>query len=219
MTTENWLPVTGYEGLYAVSDMGRVRSEGRHVPRRAISGSVYAVSDTLYINERIIKQQINLEGYYTVCLCRNGGHTKYTVHTIVLKAFRSLPAEGEVTRHLDSNKLNNNLSNLKWGTQSENIHDQVDAGTHRNASKTHCKRGHEFTQENTRNITGTTHRRCRECDRVRQGHNKRSETHCRNGHERTPENTTGRKRCRICKNERDLESYHRRKELKNAKAH
>lgn len=85
-----------------------------------------------------------------------------------------------------------------------------------NAVKTHCKRGHEFTPENTRiqiGHKGKQMRNCRTCERerrppvVRTVPLKGSKTHCKNGHEYTPENTyiipsSGSKTCRTCVRER-----------------
>lgn len=58
------------------------------------------------------------------------------------------------------------LTHLYVGTQRDNIHDIIDRGrfkTH-NSVKTHCKHGHEFTEENTALVNGK-HRRCRACRR------------------------------------------------------
>ena len=68
------------------------------------------------------------------------------------------------TRHLDGNPASNTLANLKYGTSSENSFDTVQHGNHRNARKTHCRRQHEYTAENTYYFDGR--RYCRECHRI-----------------------------------------------------
>ena len=72
--------------------------------------------------------------------------------------------------HNDGDFENNRLSNLRWGTKSENTLDSVKHGTHNNARKTRCPQGHEYTEENTYIVTrksgprkGKKDRICRTC--------------------------------------------------------
>jgi hypothetical protein len=60
------------------------------------------------------------------------------------------------------------LTNLRWGTKSENARDQIKHGVHPEASKTCCPAGHAYSPENTYIRPGTTHRRCRTCTRENQ---------------------------------------------------
>jgi hypothetical protein len=69
--------------------------------------------------------------------------------------------------HIDGDKQNNRADNLRWGTRSENILDQVSMGRHRSARKTHCAQGHEFTAENTYRWRPDSQRVCRACRRAR----------------------------------------------------
>ena len=132
-TAERWLPVPGYEGLYLVSDWGRVRS----LPRATTSG-------------RILKlQPANKLGHLSVALSRQGVVRRHLVHRLVMEAFVGPCPEGQQVRHWDGNPANNKLSNLLYGTPSEDGYDRVRHGTHPNAAKTHCKYGHKFTPENT----------------------------------------------------------------------
>jgi hypothetical protein len=70
-----------------------------------------------------------------------------------------------VARHLNGNPADNRLANLQWGSLLENAADTRRHGTHNNGSKTHCKRGHEFTEANTF-WDRTGKRECRECRRA-----------------------------------------------------
>lgn len=158
---ERWMPVPGWEDCYSVSDCGRVRSEARTVLRR--NGRIFTV------REYILKPQIHQSGHPLVRLSEDGRGRTYTVHLLVMEAFVGpRPADME-TRHLDGNAANNNLSNLCYGTRSENIYDQVRHGVHINGQKSHCKNGHPFTPDNTRvrkRLGGG--RQCKQCEHDRQ---------------------------------------------------
>lgn len=147
MSEERWAPVPGY-GRYQVSDQGNVRSN--RTPRL---------------------KPIPLRGHLKVNLYYEGSRwaTGHYIHRLVADAF--VEGAGPVVRHLDGNPLNNVWTNLAWGTQSDNILDAVQHGTHNNARKTHCKRGHELTPENTR-IVGKGRRNCRTCQRAAQARRK-----------------------------------------------
>jgi hypothetical protein len=150
MTTENWLPVPGYEGHYEVSDLGRVRSlkPGR---------------------QRVLESQSD-RGYRRVALSLNAAEWRPRVHQLVALAFLGPAPEGLEVCHRDGVRDNNVPSNLKYGTSAENRADAIAHGTHNMARKTHCLRGHEFTQENTSMIklrTGSMARRCKACSRER----------------------------------------------------
>lgn len=155
--TEEWRSVVGYEGLYEVSDQGRVRSLDREVwnPRGFVA------------NRRgvTLRPAPNHGGYPLVTLY-SGGRTRKTiqVHKLVLEAFVAPKPPGTEARHRDGNPENNVPSNLMWSTHSKNIKDQIRHGTHNMGSRTHCKRGHEFTPENTAQYGHS--RVCRTCRRA-----------------------------------------------------
>lgn len=141
---EEWRPVPGWEGRYEVSDHGRVRSltsTGRaRAPRKPAVGK----DDRLYVP-----------------LWRDDECTNYPVHRLVAMAFCEPRPGGVLVRHLDGNHRRNVPGNLAWGTSSENNRDTVRHGRNRNAGKTHCDSGHEYTPENT--ISKATGRNCRKC--------------------------------------------------------
>lgn len=149
--TEDWRTVPGYEGLYEVSDLGRVRSlrvrEGRPFPY-------------------ILNEQVNYKGYLRVCLSKDAKSKMWFVHLLVLLAFVGPKKPKVQTRHMDGDPTNNCLSNLRYGTARENTLDQVTHGTHQGARKTHCAHGHEYTQANTR-LDRNGWRTCRACDTER----------------------------------------------------
>lgn len=141
---EQWAPVAGFEGLYEISDQGRLRS------RRGI---------------RVLLTNPN--GYKRVGLSKGGVSFGRKIHRLVAIAFVPGTAPGLDVCHIDGDKLNNRATNLRWGTRSENIQDQVRMGRHRNSRKTHCTHGHKFTPDNTRVDPDHGGRSCRTCTRQR----------------------------------------------------
>ena len=118
---ENWKDVPGYEGLYAVSDMGQVKSLERLAQTkggasRRIGGKLLAVHS-------------NGAGYRHVRLCKNGTLTTMLLHRLVLEAFVGARPEGMEARHRDGIRANNTLRNLVWGTKKENADDRIEHGT------------------------------------------------------------------------------------------
>ncbi len=156
---ETWLPVVDYEGLYSVSDLGRVRSEQRIAHK--------SDGTTQTVNARILRAVPDSKGYLRVNLFRdNIGVTRY-IHLMTMASFVGpLPPDRE-TRHLNGNLKDNRLANLAYGTRSENFLDTVRHGTHRNARKTRCPRGHLYTAANIY-TPPSGGRICRTCIKRRQ---------------------------------------------------
>lgn len=153
MNTERWKAVPEYEGLYEVSDFGRVKSLDRVTNGGRQKGMIRRLTDTP-------------SGHLCVSLSREGVQKTYLVHRLVLRAFVSDCPPDTETRHLNDDPKDNRLANLRWGSRPENMLDRVRNGRHHNAIKTHCKYGHMFTPENT--IQGHRSRRCRTCGQRRQ---------------------------------------------------
>ena len=151
------MPVVGYEGSYEVSDQGRVRSLDRLVKRK--NGSLLPIRG-VFLTPRPKKS-----GHLSVRLMVAGENDRNRlIHTLVLEAFDRPARKGEECRHWpDRDPTNNRLTNLQWGTRSENTLDKVAHGTHPQAKKTHCPQGHEYTEENTYRWQGG--RSCRQCSR------------------------------------------------------
>lgn len=155
-----WRCVPGYEGLYEVSDEGAVRSMTRHarMPRGG-----FRVSPG-----RVLRAAAGSAGYLQVCLARDGAKATHHVHRLVAAAFLSATwFPGAQVCHNDGDRRNNHVSNLRWGSLSDNIQDCVKHGTHWQARKTHCPKGHAYDRANTRvthSVTGRA-RVCRQCHR------------------------------------------------------
>lgn len=156
--TESWRPVLGYEGLYQVSDQGRVQSESRVIKDRQ--------GRTRRLVGALMRPQKNGPmGYAGVSLARDGRKVRRQVHQLVLESFQGARPTGKhVVRHLNGNYLDNRVENLAWGTAAENMGDQVTHGTHRYSKQSHCKAGHAFDATNTyRHGPDGRYRRCRKC--------------------------------------------------------
>lgn len=151
---DSWRPVVDYEGLYEVSDQGRVRS----LDRRDAAGR--------WVHGRAVQPVVHHRGHLRVSLWSGGRRTQVFVHRLVLEAFRGPAPDGMEACHNDGKPTNNRLENLRWDTQSENQLDRVRHGTHNNASKTHCKNGHPFDTDNT-HVGANGDRSCRACMRER----------------------------------------------------
>lgn len=88
---EIWREIEGYDGRYAVSTWGRVKS---------VNG--------------ILKPYENKKGYLKIGLSRNGKCEKHRVHRLVAKAFIPNPEGLPQVNHIDGNKQNNSVTNLEW---------------------------------------------------------------------------------------------------------
>lgn len=157
--------MVGYEGLYEVSDHGRIRSVARVVER--------SNGRRQFVRERI-RKTYNCSGranHQVVRLAKEGKMTTKLVHRMMLESFVGPCPDGMQACHANDVADDNRLENLRWDTQSANQADSVQNSRHGWANKTHCKRGHEFTPENTRYVHATgrnPYRVCRQCDNPRQ---------------------------------------------------
>lgn len=111
--TEIWKDVKDYEGLYQISNLGRVKSFPRN-------GTIK--------KERILKQTIDNNGYLIVGLHKNNKVKKVCVHWLVANAFIPKEKWHEVINHIDGNKLNNSLKNLERCTQKHNVKESIRLG-------------------------------------------------------------------------------------------
>lgn len=114
---EIWKPVSGYEGFYEVSNLGRIKSLRRDV---AIPNSKLGTVGYRTYPERIKPCVENRRGYYQVTLSKETKHRTLSVHRLVALAFIPNPDNKPYVNHIDGNKKNNCVSNLEWCTASEN---------------------------------------------------------------------------------------------------
>lgn len=126
---EEWRDIKGYEGFYQVSNQGRVKSIRR---RRVIKGIEYIIN-----KELVLKSYKHTHGYLKVNLSEDGWVKSFFVHRLVLQAFNPNEEELEVN-HIDGNKRNNNLGNLEWVTQKENVKHAYELGLNTKRKKVLC---------------------------------------------------------------------------------
>lgn len=122
-TIEIWKDIIGYEGLYQVSNLGKIRSFDR--PIRTGKGNA-----TRRIHGRIHKQTIDAWGYSCVSLNKQGVGKKSKVHRIVAIAFIPNPENKRGVNHIDGDKQNNQVTNLEWATIKENNDHAIESGIH-----------------------------------------------------------------------------------------
>ena len=103
---EIWKDIKGYEGLYQVSDKGRIKSFKKRFGKQE--------------QETIMRTTMEWCGYMRVGLTKDKKSKLYAVHRLVAQAFIPNPENKPVINHIDGNKANNEVDNLEWATHKEN---------------------------------------------------------------------------------------------------
>lgn len=128
---ERWRSVVGFEGLYEVSDHGRVRSVDR-IRRQPIGfGSQPEAIVARRLAGRILSPATTRSGGYLSVALSNGdsGVRRFKIHQLVLAAFAGPRPAGQIPLHGDGNPKNNALGNLRYGTAAQNVADAKAHGT------------------------------------------------------------------------------------------
>lgn len=117
---EIWKDIEGYEGLYQISNIGRIKSQQRNVPHKGMG--------KFSVPERIRKPGDNGHGYLILPLCKNGAVKSRYVHRLVATAFIPNLERKSTVNHKNGIKADNRVENLEWATQSENSQHGFDNG-------------------------------------------------------------------------------------------
>jgi hypothetical protein len=121
MTQEIWKDIPGYEGLYQVSNHGRVRSLDRVIMCTSAVKGTYPSRK----KGRMLRPGPSPSGHLSVVLPRRNTRT---VHDLVLRAFVGSPPDKHECCHNNGNPADNRLENLRWDTRRENIKDKTAHG-------------------------------------------------------------------------------------------
>ena len=135
---EIWKDIIGYEGLYQVSNLGRVKALAKTF--KGGNGGVH------YNPDKILKPAV-VRGYSHTTLTVGGKPKIFKTHRLVALAFLPNPETKKQVNHINGNKLNNHLSNLEWCTCGEN---------HRHAYRTKLRvKTFEFDHPRSRMVLNT----------------------------------------------------------------
>lgn len=144
---EQWKPVVGYEGLYEISNRGRVLS--------LRSG-------------RVLKVWKHYRGGLRITLSKDGVQKMRQIHRMVYESFVGEIPEGYVIRHLNDDSEDNRVENLASGTYVDNSQDMIRVSGHYQSKVENCPRSHPLGEGNL--VAGQLkrgHRSCLACDRAR----------------------------------------------------
>jgi hypothetical protein len=126
---EYWAPVVGFEGIYEVSSLGRVRSS-----ERVIQLTDHPTLKQRTIKARILAQQVNVPSQkhsyrrLQVKLWKENRERTFNVARLVAEAFLPNPCAMPLVLHLDDDATNNRIENLQWGDSAENVRQAVERG-------------------------------------------------------------------------------------------
>jgi hypothetical protein len=109
MIKEEFRWIKGFEGLYLISNLGRVYSEQRKDSLGRITGGCFKST------------RFNKQGYIIISLNKNGVQYTKIVHRLVAETFIPNPENKPEVDHIDADKTNNTVKNLRWATKSENM--------------------------------------------------------------------------------------------------
>lgn len=132
MKQEIWKDIPGYEGLYQVSNLGRVKA----LPKLVGRGRQY------HVGERLLSLRPMKNGYIRIHLDKDGSREYVSVHRLVAKAFIDNPLNLPFVNHKNENPTDNRVENLEWCTVKYN----ANYGT-RNQRISKSKMGHEVSKE------------------------------------------------------------------------
>lgn len=140
--------IPGYEGFYSIDEYGNITNVRRNKP---------------------LQPRSDKDGYLRVALQKNRVRKEWIVHRLVALSFiGEPPPDKPLALHNDGNNINNHFSNIRWGSHFDNTMDKMAHGTYSWKDQTHCKNGHEYTEENTYITPGCQYksRSCRKCRNI-----------------------------------------------------
>jgi hypothetical protein len=134
MEQEIWKDIKGYEGYFKISNLGRVMAIERYVKQG---------HGLRYCKERIVPHHLNPFGYPCVTLCKEKKSKQHSVHRLIMEAFVPNPENKPHIDHINTDKTDFRISNLRWVTPKENSNNPL--------TLQHC-RENTYTDERNRKI-------------------------------------------------------------------
>ena len=124
---EIWKDIEGYEGLYQISNLGKVRSLDRFIVKK--NGSIQKYKG------RILLASDDMHGYDHVSLSKGSSVKKKKIYRLVAETFIENPDKLKVVNHIDGNKSNNCVSNLEWCSSAVNNKHAWETGLKKSSNK------------------------------------------------------------------------------------
>lgn len=147
-----WKDIPGYEGLYQVSNDGLIKAVSK----------IHKIREncTMLCRERIMKPYESRGGYLSITLCKDKRKKGYLIHKIVALSFIPNPENKPFVDHIDTNRKNNMVENLRWCTTKENAANPI-TRTHLHEAMIGNKRalGHKFSEERNQRIADANRKR------------------------------------------------------------
>lgn len=153
---EVWKDIQGYEGLYQVSNLGRVKSLGRFIDR--------LVYGNYWQEEKILKPNKTKYGYLIVELRKNKKPKSFLVHRLVAITFIPNSENKPEVDHINADKTNNSVNNLRWVTAKENVRNPLNM-MHL-IGKNHPMFGKKHSEETKEKIRGANNPRARKVKNI-----------------------------------------------------
>lgn len=136
---EIWKDIENYDGVYQVSNLGRVRTKDRMIERKYHNG---------YVRKgQIIKLQKDKDGYLKIHLYKNGKPKMYRVNRLVAETFISNPNNLSQVNHKNLDKQDNRVENLEWISAIDNVRHAANFGLYHHPERKRDKLGRFIKKE------------------------------------------------------------------------
>jgi flagellar basal body rod protein FlgG len=146
MDNSIFVDIKDFEGYFQINKLGIVKS----LCRKIIQTNGHPIT----IKEKILKIQIDKDGYQYVHLCKGNFRKNIKVHSLVAKTFIENPENKNTINHKDGNRANNNVENLEWNTSAENVKHGFKSNKriHPNTGKVGVWKGKHFSDDHKEKI-------------------------------------------------------------------